>query len=153
MRTTDILFSAVYLSVMLIGFTQIGNLTEFSASGITSAKFYPQLVLGLGLLTGVIETGRTLMSNIYAEQPDFASTWRGAFRPRRMVLLALFIVYLLSMKPLGFMVSTAAFCFVTTVLLAPVRNPKLALVAGLVTLGTLALIYLLLVVYLQAFLP
>lgn len=152
MRTTDLLFSCVYLLALLIAFSQISSLSEFGG-GVTSAKFYPQLVLGAGLLVGIIETIRILLAEVQKDDPSFASTWSKTFQAKRMVLLAMFVIYLMAMKPLGFLVATGLFCFVTVVLLSPTRNAKLYVAAALVTTATLVLIYLLLVVYLQAFLP
>ncbi|WP_306152107.1 tripartite tricarboxylate transporter TctB family protein [Roseovarius sp. MMSF_3281] len=153
MRTTDLLFSALYLGVLLIAFGQMAGLNENSGAVYTSAKLYPTLVLGIGLLVGVIETTRTLLTKLPADAPTFSVVWQHAFGPRRMLLLGLFVVYLLAIKPVGFLVATFVFCFATTAALAPVRGPRLFLIAGVVALSTLAVIYLLLVVYLEAFLP
>ncbi|MCP1200559.1 tripartite tricarboxylate transporter TctB family protein [Notoacmeibacter sp. MSK16QG-6] len=154
MRTIDLIFSGVYLTVLLIAFTQIGDLREISAASFTSAKLFPQLVLGLGLVMGVIETLRTLFLPSPADEGiGFRQTLAMTFRPRRMLLLALFVIYLAAIKPLGFLIATGIFCFATIALLTPRVTPVSLVIAALVSVCTLALIYQLLVVYLQAFLP
>jgi hypothetical protein len=79
--------------------------------------------------------------------------WAKAFATRRMVLLGLFIAYLVAIKQIGFLVATGVFGFVTIMTLAPRRDLRTIVIAALASSGTLALIYVLLVVYLQAFLP
>ena len=153
MRTTDLIFSGIYLAVLLIAFTQVSALSEIRSASVTSAKLFPQLVLGLGLLVGVIEAIRTLLQRVPDDAPSFRTIWAHTFRQRRMMLLGLFVIYLFAIKPLGFLVATGLFCFVATFVLAPSRGPTTALIGLCVSLCTLALIYVLLVIYLQAFLP
>lgn len=153
MRMTDLIFSALYLAALIIAFSQVSSLSEMASATYTSAKLYPQLVLGIGILVGVVETARTLIAAQPEGAPDFRAVWADAFRARRMVLLALFVIYLFSIKPVGFLVATFLFCFLTTIILAPMRGLKLCLIAACVALSTVGLIYVLLVIYLQAFLP
>ncbi|MFV0386077.1 tripartite tricarboxylate transporter TctB family protein [Paracoccus sp. (in: a-proteobacteria)] len=153
MRTTDLIFSALYLAALIVAFSQMSSLSEIAAATHTSAKLYPQLVLGIGILVGVIETFRTLATPQPEGAPDLRAVWADAFRRRRMVLLALFIVYLFTIQPAGFLIATFVFCFATTAILAPVRDLRLFLTAAVVALATVGLIHVLLVIYLEAFLP
>ena len=117
------------------------------------SKLYPWLVVGAGLAVGGLETLRTLVSKESGEVSGISVIWHRAFARRRMILLGLFVVYLAAIAFVGFLASTAMFCFCTILVLAPKRSMKAAVVAALTTAGTLGLIYVLLVVYLEAFLP
>lgn len=152
MRATDLLFSAVYIIAFLIAATQLSQLAEMNSATV-SAKLFPWLVVGTGLAVGVIETLRTLMTAEPEGAPTLRVIWSSAFARRRMVLLGLFILYLVLIKPVGFLIATAAFIFGTTVILTPRPTVISTITAALVSAGTLGLIYVLLVIYLEAFLP
>lgn len=152
MRKTDIMFSVVYIIVMAIAATQLLDLEDMS-SAVVSAKLYPWLVIGIGGFVGLLELLRSIFARPDPDAPSFAEIWHSALAPRRMRLLALFIIYLLAIKPIGFLIATAIFCTVTILVLSPKRDVTGAAIAVSVSVGTVGLIYLLLVVYLQAFLP
>lgn len=152
MRASDLAFSALYLIALIIAATQISELAEWDSS-VVSSHFYPWLVLGVGLVMGGLETLRTLFLEKAGDGPSFREVWARSFSGRRMLLLGLFVLYLFLIVPLGFMVATAGFCFLTVVLLAPGFSVRSAVIAALLAGGTVGFIYLLLVVYLEAFLP
>ena len=152
MRTSDLIFSFLYIAALLIAATQLFKLSDMN-DAVVSAKLYPWLVVGTGLAVGGLETLRTLVSKESGEVSSISVLWHRAFAHRRMILLGLFVVYLAAIAFVGFLVSTAMFCFCTIVVLAPKRSMKTVVVAALTTAGTLGLIYVLLVVYLEAFLP
>lgn len=152
MRKTDLLFSAFYMAVLLVAASQISQLSDIS-DAVVSAKLFPWLVIITGMALGVLEIGRTLLSSPDMNAPGFSIIWAKAFAPRRMVLLALFIAYLYAIELFGFLVATGLFCFITVMTLAPLRSPRTAITAIAVSIGTLTLIYVLLVIYLEAFLP
>ena len=152
MRATDLLFSTLYLGVLLIAFFQISGLNEFG-SGVYSEKFYPQLIMSVGIIVGVVETIRVVLTKTLSSDTRFSEIWANAFRARRMVLLGLFVVYLTVMQSVGFLIATGAFCFITILFLSPRITATSVLTAAIVSGCTLILIYVLLVIYLQAFLP
>ncbi|MBO0906186.1 tripartite tricarboxylate transporter TctB family protein [Jiella sonneratiae] len=151
MRKTDLIFSAVFILAFLVAASQLFALSDLN-SAVVSAKLFPWLVVGLGLLMGVLETGRTLVAGD-PSGVSFAEVWAQAFARRRMLLLVLFVVYLFAIQPVGFLLATGLFCFLTVVLLAPKRSPAVVAAAAALAIGSVAFIYILLVVYLQAFLP
>lgn len=152
MRKTDMIFSVIYIIVMAVAGTQLLQLQDMSSS-VVSAKLYPWLVIGIGGIVGLLELLRSMIAQRDPEAPSFAEIWNRAFAARRMILLALFVVYLIAIKPVGFLIATATFCVVTILVLSPQRSVAGAGIAVGVSVGTVALIYVLLVVYLQAFLP
>ncbi|TPW30374.1 tripartite tricarboxylate transporter TctB family protein [Pararhizobium mangrovi] len=152
MKTNDLLFSAFYIVVLLIAGTQLSKLSDTN-SAMVSSKLFPTLVIGAGLAVGVIETLRTLIAKTPDGAPSFSMVWSKAFAARRMMLLGVFVVYLFTITLVGFLVATSVFCFVAIILLTPKPRPSTFLGAAIVTAGTIGVIYELLVVYLQAFLP
>ncbi|WP_136067449.1 tripartite tricarboxylate transporter TctB family protein [Modicisalibacter radicis] len=152
MRVNDLLFSLLFILLFVVAATQITQLSEI-ASATVSARLFPEMVIGGGILMGVIEMIRTLVSRPRNDDPGFRESWKEAFLRRRMYLLGLFTVYLIAITHVGFLVATAVFCFVTILVLAPRIKPASLVIALAVTVGLLGLIYVLLVVYLKAFLP
>lgn len=152
MRTTDLIFTALYIVAFLVCATQLFSLQEMSSS-VVSAKLFPWGVIIIGIAMGLIEGLRTILAPEPENTPTFREIWQHAFTPRRMTLLGLFIAYLISIKIVGFLVATAVFCAGTILILSPQRNLSVAALAVAIAGGTLGLIYLLLVVYLEAFLP
>ena len=152
MRTSDLAFSLLYLLALIIAATQISNLAEWGSSSVSS-HLYPWLVVGVGLVMGGLETLRTLFLEKASDGPSLREVWAKSFAARRMLLLGLFVLYLFLIVPLGFMVATAGFCFLTVVCLTPKVTAKTGLIAACLAAGTVAFIHLLLVVYLEAFLP
>lgn len=152
MRKTDLLLSAFYIIALVISATQLSSIGEMNSSTV-SAKLWPWLVIGSGLVMGLVETIRTIVARQPADAPTFEDIWAKAFAMRRMLILGLFILYLVLIQPIGFLIVTALFLFGTIVILTPQPNARSVAAAAAVTAGTLGLIYLLLVVYLQAFLP
>lgn len=152
MRTSDLIFSALYITALLIAASQLSKLSEMNAA-VVSAKLYPWLMVGTGLAMGVLETLRILVSKEPEGAPSFSVIWHRAFARRRMMLLAAFVIYLAAISFVGFLVATAFFCFGTILLLTPKPRMTTVAVGALTTAGTLGLIYVLLVVYLEAFLP
>lgn len=152
MRITDLIFSAIYLLVLGIGITQISHLSD-TTSTVISSHLFPWLVLGGGLVMGVLETARVVFVGEAPDAPSLRTVWARAFSMRRLTLLALFIVYLFAITSVGFVGATAVFCFATIMVLTPRRSLKEALIAAAISGATIAGIYALLVVYLQAFLP
>lgn len=152
MRKTDLLLSAIYVIALIAAATQLPFSSDLSST-TASAEIFPWLVVGTGLLVGVIETLRTIIAKEPAGAPTFGEIWAKAFAARRMMLLGFFVVYLIVIKPLGFLVATALFLFGTISMLTPQPNLKSYSIAAALTAATLGLIYVLLVVYLQAFLP
>ncbi|MEW5423318.1 tripartite tricarboxylate transporter TctB family protein [Amorphus sp. 3PC139-8] len=152
MRTTDLIFSAVYLIALAIAASQISQLSD-TTSTVVSSHLFPWVVLGTGLVMGGLETVRTVVAGNPAGAPTFRQVWEHAFKWRRLLLFVLFVVYLLAITTVGFMPATAVFCFATIILLSPKRSLREVILAAVITGATIYLIYLLLVVYLQAFLP
>lgn len=152
MRKNDLLFSAIYMILMLVAGSRLLRLEDMS-SAVISAKLYPWLIIGTGLIMGVVETGRALLAPKLANEPGSAGIWSRAFASRRIVLLVLFIAYLVLIPTLHFIYATGLFCFATMVALSPRRNLSTMLLAAGISAVTVGAIYLLLVVYLQAFLP
>lgn len=152
MRTSDLAFSLLYLLALIIAATQIGMLAEWGSSTVSS-HLYPWLVVGAGLVMGGLETLRTLFLEKASDGPSLREVWAKSFAARRMLLLGLFVLYLFLIVPLGFMVATAGFCFLTVICLTPKVNVKTGVIAACLAAGTVAFIHLLLVVYLEAFLP
>lgn len=152
MRKNDLIFSGVYMLVMVIAASRLFQLEEMGAA-VVSAKLYPWLIIGVGLVMGVVETVRVFLAAQLADDPGLSAIWSRAFTPRRMILLVLFIAYLALIQPLHFLLATGLFCFATAVILAPRRDLKALVIAAAVSLAAIGLIYLLLVVYLKAFLP
>lgn len=152
MRTTDLLFSAAYLLIFIVLGSQISHL-DSSSSATVSAQLYPWLVIGTGVFVGVIETARTLLASHGGGEPGFSELWNRALAPRRLLLLGLFVIYLAAITSVGFLSATAVFTFVTMIALSPRRDLKTFVVALISTAALVGFIYVLLVVYLQAFLP
>jgi hypothetical protein len=152
MRTSDLIFSAFYIVALLIAASQLSKLSDMNTA-MVSAKLYPWLVVGGGLAMGVLETLRTFALKEPEGAPSFSVIWHRAFARRRMILLAAFVVYLAAITFVGFLVATTIFCFGTILLLTPKPRMTTVIVSALTTAGTLGLIYVLLVVYLEAFLP
>ncbi|MBL1437751.1 MAG: tripartite tricarboxylate transporter TctB family protein [Rhodobacteraceae bacterium] len=152
MRATDLFFSAFYIILLAVAGTQLSQLSDINSAEISS-KLYPTLVVSIGLIMGVLETVRVLFARGGESLPKLSEVWAPAFNRRRMTLLFLFVVYLIAIKPVGFLVSTGMFCFGTIFILSPQRNLRVAAISIAVSAGILSLIYLLLVVYLEAFLP
>ncbi|SKA38021.1 tripartite tricarboxylate transporter TctB family protein [Consotaella salsifontis] len=152
MRKTDLIFSAVFILCFVVAASQLFKLEDMN-SAVVSAKLFPWLVVGLGLVVGVLETIRTLLSASDDKRRSLRAISAVAFAPRRMMLLALFVAYLFAIQPIGFLLATAIFCVATIVLLAPRRSFGTVAVACAIAVGTSSFIYVLLVVYLQAFLP
>lgn len=152
MRATDLVFAALYLLVLAVAATQISHLSDTNAT-IVSTKLYPSIVLGTGLAMGGLEALRTVFAGHQPDDPTFRGIWAGAFSRRRALLLILFVAYLAAITSFGFIASTAVFCFVSVMVLSPVRSVREAIIAAVIAAAVIALIYVLLVVYLQAFLP
>lgn len=152
MRKNDLLFSAIYMILMLVAASRLFRLEDMS-SAVISAKLYPWLIIGTGLVMGAVETGRAIFAPKLANEPSLAQIWSRAFASRRIVLLVLFIAYLALIPTLHFIYATGLFCFTAMVALSPRRNPSAMLLAAGISIVTIGAIYLLLVVYLQAFLP
>lgn len=152
MRKTDIILSIAYIAMMAVAATQLFSLEDMS-SAVVSAKLYPWLVIGIGGIMGILELLRSILARRDPNDATFAEIWQSAFAPRRMMLLGLFVLYLIAIKPLGFLIATATFCILTIAALSPRRTAGGYAIAATVSAGTVGLIYLLLVVYLQAFLP
>ncbi|MEF2072708.1 tripartite tricarboxylate transporter TctB family protein [Consotaella aegiceratis] len=152
MRKNDLLFSAIYLLVMLVAASRLSRLGDLN-SAVVSAKLYPWLVIGTGLLVGVVETGRVIFAARPANDAGFSFMWSRAFASKRVTLLVLFIAYLLLIETLHFTYATAIFCFATIVSLSPRRGLGDVLLAAAISAATVGAVYVLLVVYLQAFLP
>ena len=152
MRKNDLIFSAVYMLIMLVAASRLFRLEDLG-SAVVSAKLYPWLVVGTGLVMGVIETGRVIVASRPASDPGLSAIWSRAFAPRRMILLVLFISYLALIETLHFSVATGLFCFTTIVALSPRWSFGRILSAAAISAATVGAVYLLLVVYLQAFLP
>jgi hypothetical protein len=152
MRITDIAFAGIYLLVLAVAATQISELSNASAE-VVSSHLYPWVVIGTGLAMGGLETLRTAVAGSQAGDPSFTKVWEAAFASRRTQLLLLFILYLAAISFVGFVASTSVFSFVAIMILSPTRTWRGAAIAVAVTAGVIALIYFLLVVYLQSFLP
>ena len=152
MRATDLAFAVVYLLVLAIAASQISHLSDTSST-VVSSKLYPWVVVAAGLLMGGLEAVRTAFAGNQPDDPTFGEVWAGAFSRRRTLLLFLFILYLAGISSLGFIASTAIFCFVSIMVLSPVRSVRGGIIAAVIAAAVIGLIYVLLVVYLQAFLP
>jgi hypothetical protein len=152
MRTTDLAFAGLYLLVLAIAASQISHLSDTSST-IVSTKLYPWVVLGTGLLMGGLEALRTVLAGSQPDDPTFGAVWAGAFSRRRTLLLVLFVLYLAAITSFGFIASTAVFCFASIVILSPARSLRETIMAAVIAAAVIGLIYVLLVVYLQAFLP
>lgn len=152
MRATDLAFAVVYLLVLAIAASQISYLSDTSST-IVSTKLYPWVVVVTGLVMGGLETLRTALAGNQPDDPTFGNVWAGAFSRRRALLLALFVLYLAAISFVGFIASTAIFCFVSIMALSPARSLRGAVIAAVIAAAVIAMIYALLVVYLQAFLP
>lgn len=152
MRITDLAFAGIYLLVLAIAATQISELSNASAE-VVSSHLYPWVVIGVGLTMGGLETLRTAAAGNQSGDPSFTEVWSGAFSSRRTRLLLLFVLYLGVISVFGFVASTAAFSFAVIMILSPTRTWRGAAIAAAISAGVIALIYLLLVVYLQSFLP
>ena len=140
------------MAVLLVAASQLSQLKDNSAA-VVSAQLFPWLVVTTGMVIGLLETLRTILSRPDGNAPTFSMVWAKAFATRRMVLLGLFVAYLVAINLIGFLAATGVFGFVTIMTLAPQRDLRTVVIAALASTGTLALIYVLLVVYLQAFLP
>jgi putative tricarboxylic transport membrane protein len=102
---------------------------------------------------GGLEVLRTVLAGSQPDDPTFSAVWAGALSRRRTLLLVLFVLYLAAITSFGFVASTAAFCFASIVILSPTRSLRGMILAAVIAAAVIGLIYLLLVVYLQAFLP
>lgn len=154
MRANDIFFCVLYLVVLGLAGEQIADLVDAN-SAVISSELYPTLIIGTGAAIGLFELARTIIAPPIKDGQGFFQYWAPAVAPGRLLLLFLFIAYLALIQLIGFLVATTVFCIGCMILLTPRRNRSLmAYVTALIVSAVLVgFIYLILVVYLQAFLP
>jgi hypothetical protein len=111
---------------------------------------FPQLVFVVMILLGILLFIRTFMHREAKEKVE--DVGKALIRPKRLMILGLFVAYLLIMPIVGFIETTAVFAVVAMMSLSPQRKKDLP-VSLLISGGLVGLIYLVFDYWLQVFLP
>jgi putative tricarboxylic transport membrane protein len=149
MRKADRIVSIMFIlgSIFMLHETSQIEKLRFQ---ILSSKMFPQLVFVVMILLGILLFIQTFMHR-EAEEKE-GDVGKALIRPKRLMILGLFVAYLLIMPIVGFIETTAVFAVVAMMSLSPQRKKDLP-VSLLISGGLVGLIYLVFDYWLQVFLP
>jgi putative tricarboxylic transport membrane protein len=115
------------------------NFGRFISGGI-GADFFPKIISSALVLTGLL-----LAAGAYRAARKQAETRESAVKSNYVefaAVIGLFLVYILALKPLGFIVSTAPFTFLLILVLSPRENRGYLLFAVIAAAVTIAAYFL-----------
>lgn len=139
-RAGETVFAVALLGFSLAAFWQAFRISGFS--GLSTAGVFPMLAAGAMAISAMVILVRTLSLPRAAGQQG--TTWQDFCRevlPRRHVaMLALILLYLLSMPWVGFVVGSGVFLFVAFAALWR-RGIMLSLLLTVVCLGAIYLVF------------